>query len=737
MVMSSSAYFVNVYAPQLSINDNDYRALFSPFGKILQIEFLSQNAFTNTTNERGNWSASVVFNSNQSAWQAYEHLNGITFLNEAIRVSTPQPFTRRGLNAENGMIDDQGSVSTAPLHFDSLPGDGHRGFNQPPTNSYRPSPTFNNTAGTMMGGGGGGGGMGGGFQQDRSFQQDRGFQQDRSFQQDRGFQQDRKAFLGPPSMDYGAQQDRKAFLGPSLDNNGLGGGPAGGQEITDLSLPSVDEILIRGNLAQSFHSAQLLVSFKVREVYGVQHGYGFLHFSRSWTGIQQALLAPNVFKHRYINGILFDCNLSYQLLQFLSVLRNSYGIDLVAFYDTSGPGANNNSRLLSEVEMRLNAFEDMHGGGLPSNRVEEDRSSLGFGGPPRGAEEWREPGVPYGQPHLSNFPRPSGGNNLRGGGGGRGGGGRGGFNNSNFTTNWASSLMPNPLQHPSRFGGDIPLRAPANVRGAPPSSQSYGPMGRGDFPMPEPSGYPYSDREVSNLPPYHGAPRGFRNNFNPGRGPPQPPMPSNFSSMPSFDSRRPAGFQSGYDQPAFHDASIISSLNRGPQREEATSFWKPPSLKAKGLDVNAPPWTMSGMRIDLDRPSLGPSSTTSPPSSVNSAFGEVSLDKSAVVSLSDNPGDQSIFQPTNKYPVEMQNNSTVDLQWSAPSPSFDTKDSASEDPNADAASPKLSAAMVELEMPSPDSHPYSGPYEATIDDIIDDSYQAPDIDEKLDKLTLE
>ncbi|RYG60152.1 hypothetical protein EON64_19530, partial [archaeon] len=38
--------------------------------------------------------------------------------------------------------------------------------------------------------------------------------------------------------------------------------------------------------------------------YGVQHGYGFLHFKRSWAGIQQALLAPSVFKHRNLNGIL-------------------------------------------------------------------------------------------------------------------------------------------------------------------------------------------------------------------------------------------------------------------------------------------------------------------------------------------------------------------------------------------------------------------------------------------------
>lgn len=410
----------------------------------------------------------------------------------------------------------------------------------------------------------------------------------------------------------------------------------------------------------------------------------------------------------------------------------------MAFYDTTGPGAKNNTVLLSEVEMRLSAFEDMHGGGQQPSRAEEDRNNLGFVGVPRGAEEWREPGVPYGQPHLSNFPRPSAGNAMRGGRGG-------GFNNSSFPPGWPSSLPP-PPQHPARFGGDVPLRAPPNVRGGFPTSQPYGSvgrsdlMGRGDFPMPEPSGYPYSDREASNFPPYYGAPRGFRNNFNPGRGPPQPPMPSNFSSTPSFDNRRPAVFQSGYEQPVFHDASIIPPHSRGPQREEATSFWKPPSLKTKGLDVNAPPWTMSGMRIDLDRPSLVSSSTTAPPSSMNSAlnaFGEVSLEKPAVVSISDNLVDQAVFQPTNIFPVDVQNNATVDLEWSPPSECFDAKDSVSEDPNADIASAKVSVAMVELEMPAPDSHPYSGPYEATIDDIIDDSYQAPDIDEKLDKLTLE
>lgn len=75
------------------------------------------------------------------------------------------------------------------------------------------------------------------------------------------------------------------------------------------------------------------------QYYGVQHGYGFLHFPRTWEGIQQAVVAPNVFKHRTVQGVLFDVNVSHQLHQFLAALKDNYHIDLVAYFSSSAPGA--------------------------------------------------------------------------------------------------------------------------------------------------------------------------------------------------------------------------------------------------------------------------------------------------------------------------------------------------------------------------------------------------------------
>lgn len=53
---------------------------------------------------------------------------------------------------------------------------------------------------------------------------------------------------------------------------------------------------------------------------------------------------------------MFDCNLSYQLLQFLNILKAQYRIDLVSYYAHNGPGASVVANLIARISSRLESF---------------------------------------------------------------------------------------------------------------------------------------------------------------------------------------------------------------------------------------------------------------------------------------------------------------------------------------------------------------------------------------------